>query len=53
MNSLVLILSIVAIGIFTIVLNRKVKNKSRMSLVLAVIFLLYISTFFIIGLIKG
>ncbi|WP_159067823.1 hypothetical protein [Paenibacillus ihuae] len=53
MNNLIMILSIIFIGIFTVVLNQKVKNKSRMSMILAIIFVLYIATFIIIGMFKN
>ena len=53
MNNIIMVLSIVAIGILTVLLNKKVKNKSRMSMILAIVFVLYIATFMIIGMFKN
>ncbi|GGG02826.1 hypothetical protein GCM10010912_54480 [Paenibacillus albidus] len=52
MNSVIMAVSMIAISIMTLLLNRRVKYKSRRSLILAVLFVLYISMFIIIGSVK-
>ncbi|MEK4062943.1 MULTISPECIES: hypothetical protein [Paenibacillus] len=52
MNNIITILSVAAIAVIMFLMNKYVKNKSRMRLVLAIMFVLYISTFIIIGMLK-
>lgn len=52
MENVITILSVAVIAVIMVLLNKYVKNKSRMRLVLAIMFVLYISVFIIIGLLK-